>query len=137
MPPTEHSFRQRLPRFFAAFDAGEFSPEELSAGHREIVTAPNLPIHGIRDSDKIGIYYFVDDQDDVLYIGSATVAFGYRFWSHYGKIKDPNNWPQWQHASCFQPLVFIGPVTEAKKRYIQALEAYLIATLDPPLNQKV
>lgn len=131
--PTRAQLFDRLHLFFRSTTPDDLSPGDLLPG-----TASEIEV--IRQDEQIphsgdrGIYFFVDDSDQVLYIGSATVAFGTRYWDHHAKRKDHEGWAEARH---FHPLVLQGETTDRKLRMIQALEAYLIATLWPKLNERV
>jgi hypothetical protein len=89
----------------------------------------------IDDSGRVGLYFVLDDQDRVLYVGSTTRAFGARFWDHYWKVKRNGDWAQ---AKQFVVRALVNERDECKLRYLVALESYLIAALEmPDLNKKV
>lgn len=133
--PTVKQFDDRWPRFFKAFNSEEFSPDDFTRGERTVIA--DVGKDKIPHSDDKGIYYFADHSAGVLYIGSTTRKFGYRFWPHYGEFRNTEHVTGWHTAAFFHPIVFKRTSNERYDRYIQALEAYLIATLWPPLNNKV
>ena len=134
--PTEDKLKLRWSRFFRAFDAEQFSEDDFVPGTAEDIESLDPKADTIENSGDRGIYYYLDNDGRVLYVGSATVAFGTRFWEHYGKTRDRDRQDAWPRATRFQPMVLTA-ADDAKLRYAQAFESYLIATLKPPLNQKV
>ena len=133
--PTENQLKQRIDDFFRAFPRGEFSTADLQSGRREQVRGRD-PQKPIESSGRPGLYYYVDANGRVLNVGVATGALGSRFWDHFGKTFDPAQQSGWQLAVEFQPLLLIDPTPE-KLGYLAALEAFLIATLRSPLNDRV
>ena len=133
--PTEDQLKQRIEDFFRAFPRGGFSAADLAPAYREQVSGrdPQKPIEA---SDQPGLYYYVDASGRVLNVGVATRTLGPRFWDHFGKTFDPTERDGWQLATEFQPRPLIDPNPE-KLGYLAALEAFLIGTLRPPLNNRV
>jgi len=135
--PTEQNLKERWDRFFQAFSDDEFSPSDFDKGNEETVDELDPINDVIADSKRIGVYYFMDERKHVLYVGSADVAFGNRFWAHYKKIKDDRNKYGWERATYFRSRPLRQAIESDKRRYARALEAYLIVTLSPPLNRRV
>ena len=133
--PTEADLKQRIDDFFLAFPRGGFSAADFEFGQKEQVRGrnPQTPIASTYDR---GLYYFLDAAACVLYVGVATKTFGSRFWPHFGETLNLQPGNEWQQAESFQPVLLRDPTPE-KLGYLAALEAFLIATLRPRLNECV
>ena len=130
----------RFQDFFKACPATIFCADDFAKG-REINIAEHPADTMIDGSEDVGVYFILDAEDCVLYVGSATVAFGTRFWDHYWKVKrsaENVEYRDWRQAKKFVPKALNNGQDERKLRYLLALESYLIAALDKPdLNEKV
>lgn len=135
--PTEHELKLRWSRFLEALDVSELSNNDFEDGKREPTRGRDLS-EPIKDSARHGLYFYVDGNGGVLYVGVAgKKAFGDRFWAHFGTINAPDEAEGWSQARHFQPLKLRDNFPPEKLVYLAALEAYLIATLRPPLNRSV
>jgi predicted GIY-YIG superfamily endonuclease len=129
----------RFHDFFKACAATVFCADDFAAD-QEINMAEHPANETINGSNDVGFYFILDAEDRVLYVGSATVAFGKRYWPHDKKVKkgDMKQDKAWQDAKKFVLRALKNGQDERKLRYLRALESYLIAALDmPDLNQKV